>query len=140
MIPKFDEALINARVEKIRPVVRFQQARCKNLKKGTDVLCWVEFNKMNPMNPAWSFLQQPKIIGLAERLTPLGHIVTYHNCSPDLFRPTLAEVLMQVPEVFVDKAIAFEVVEESISHRNQIPRVGSSDLTWAVTILYKEEK
>jgi hypothetical protein len=46
------------------------------------------------------------------RLTPLREITTFHTWAYyGFFKPTIAEVLAQIPEDLVDQVVAFEILD-----------------------------
>ncbi len=134
-IPKSDITILNAKVGKIKPLIRFKQSRCKGMKNGTDKLFFIEPPDLIDTSYKWVFLENPKLESPAIDLVQVAHLITYHSCWPDLFRPTIGEVLMQIPDNVIEEknAVAFEIVEDCLSDKNFIPE---KKITWAVTVLY----
>lgn len=58
-----------------------------------------------------AFSWDPKLVRKAEGLTPIGLIRTLHTYGYyGMFKPSIAEVLAQIPESYLEKTVAFRVV------------------------------
>lgn len=96
-IPQLSEGEMYARAETVKPVVRFN-----------GVLHYIKDVDLFNISYIWS----PEKADVAPALVPLEKIVTYHSYGhPALFKPSIAEVLAQIPCVLVKKVCAFELVE-----------------------------
>ena len=81
------------------------------LKKGASKsLFWIK--EVNPRNVAFTW--GPEAAGLASGLKKVGEITTYHTWGYyGFFKPTIDEVLAQIPKELVGKVCAFETVPSS---------------------------
>ncbi len=77
------------------------------------------------------FTWEPKAVALVEGLVELRRIVTEHSCGfHGFFKPSIAEVIMSIPDDLVDKVVAFRTLTETaMAHPS-----GSYHL--ATTVLY----
>ncbi len=95
-IPTLPDGELNARAERIKPIVRFD-GELRYI-KSVDI-----------RNVAYTW--EPKSAKLAKDLTTLLDITTYHTYGyHGLFKPSIAEVLCQIPTDLVDKVFAFEII------------------------------
>jgi NTP pyrophosphatase (non-canonical NTP hydrolase) len=69
-------------------------------------LCYIK-----PVDPRGiAFTWDPKKDEKADKLKVLRSILTYHNYGhPSLFKPSIAEVLAQIPEDIVERVVAFQI-------------------------------
>lgn len=60
-----------------------------------------------------SFIYDPRPTEEATNLVPLADITTYHefNCR-QCFAPSIAEVIAQIPEEYLGRVAAFEIIEK----------------------------
>lgn len=127
-IPAISNALLGELVQKIKPVVQ----------KGDSLFYIVD---VDPRNIAFTW--EPTFRGLATGLTPVTTIYTLHEYgAPAFFKPSIAEVLAQIPAGYIDSVTAFETVP----NRDTIDSWSQSDrdaMNWgyhiASTTLYKPE-
>ncbi len=85
--------------ERIKPVVHFNGIG----------LCYIKLNK-NLLVP---FLRDYEATERADGLKTLCDITTFHTFGYHIyFNPTVAEVLAQIPEELVRRAVAFQVVSD----------------------------
>lgn len=133
-IPDISDERLESLVGKIKPVVRcsnFVYADIVEMNHEGDLLCYLE--DVDPKMD--NFVQNPKLGKVAEGLKHLADIKTYHKFGvPVVFSPTVAEVLAQIPEKYLDEVAAFETVSHGLSHENLI-----DDCHVTVTRLYKKE-
>lgn len=97
-IPDVSEDRIRELAEKIKPVVRIdgKQRYIKPVDLFRVAFTW---------EPKPAFFE-PK------NLTTLKDITTFHGWAYyGFFKPSIAEVLAQIPEELTDKVVAFEIVE-----------------------------
>ncbi|PWU22642.1 hypothetical protein C5B42_05380 [Candidatus Cerribacteria bacterium 'Amazon FNV 2010 28 9'] len=88
-----------------------------------------------------SFLWDPSLQEEAVGLIPVAEITTYHTFAFEgFFRPTIAEVLAQIPPKWVMDAIAFEIVEypRSLEDMQKHPEMMRRGYHVATTRLYKK--
>lgn len=75
----------------------------------------VDGNKMYIEQPCvytQAFLWEPKLSAIAEDMEPIADVKTYHTFGfYGFFKPTIAEVLIQIPECHEKETIAFEIVK-----------------------------
>ncbi len=96
-IPDVPQARIRELFERIKPVVQFGQ-------KG---LCYIKPVDLFGVAYTWN----PKPADRATGLKDLCDITTYHTFGyHGFFKPSIAEVLAQIPEEHLDKVVAFEIV------------------------------
>ena len=69
---------------------------------------------VKPVDPRRvSYIWDPTSDGSAKDLKPICDIETYHEFGYyGLFKPSIAEVLAQIPEDKLDQVVAFEIVEQ----------------------------
>ncbi len=96
-IPEVSKEEIRKRYKRIRPVVQTKNE--KRYMRKVDLF-------------ATSFLWNPKPVAKAKGLEQLQDIETYHSYgAPAFFKPTIAEVLAQIPDdLLKQNIVAFEVV------------------------------
>ncbi|MEK7609440.1 MAG: hypothetical protein AAB476_03105 [Patescibacteria group bacterium] len=96
-IPEVPEECIKELAERIKPVVQFAR-------KGK---CYIKPVDLFGVAYTWD----PKPMDKATRIKPICDIRTYHTYSyHGMFKPSIAEVLAQIPADHVDKVVAFEIV------------------------------
>lgn len=96
-IPKLSEEELQKRSQLIRPVIRFG---------GT--LYYIEDVHLSNVSYIWSPVKKERASGLVS----VAKVTTYHTYGYyGLFKPSIAEVLAQIPEEMVGKVCAFEIVE-----------------------------
>ena len=105
---------------KIKPVVRYAtvsyggKSTCERHSEGD--LYYIE--DVNPRNVAFTWDPKPKdeAIGLKE----LSQIKTFHTYGyQGFFKPSIAEVLAQIPDSLLERTVAFETVSESVEFEGQ---------------------
>ena len=114
-IPEISNKRLKELCKRIKPVERFAD--------GPDGLFrslggWLYYIRdVNPRNVAFTWDPKPteRAIGLKE----LCCIDTYHTfAAPVCFKPTIAEVIAQIPEKLIDKVVAFETLSQDLSSAN----------------------
>lgn len=97
-IPKVSVEVITELAKRIKPVVLFE-------KKGICYIKPVDLFKV-------AFLWDTKPAKKATGLRALCEIITYHEFGyHGFFKPSIAEVLAQIPKEHLDKVTAFEIVD-----------------------------
>lgn len=98
-IPKVPEERIRALAERIKPVVRRPRSRDLHYIVPVDLF-----------HVAYTW--DPKLAEKATDLKAVCDITTYHTYGyHGFFKPSIAEVLAQIPEEYLDRVVAFEIVE-----------------------------
>jgi hypothetical protein len=107
-VPKFDRELIDRYVPLIKPLVRPQGQSSKDwIQNGGDL-----FMIMSNHDPyRQSFSWNPTRLEAAEGLREVARITTYHGHGYyGLFKPSVAEVISQIPSDILDTVDAFMVL------------------------------
>ena len=124
-IPEISDEKLNSLIEKIVPVV-----------KENDKFYQIEIPNLRNIAYTW----EPKIIKECDNLKEIKRIKTHHYCGYyGMFKPSIAEVLSQIPEDLIDKVNAFEIINDVNSGTDteiKIFREGNGHL--AITILYEK--
>lgn len=148
-IPEVPQKVIGELAKRIRPVIRFARVRQKirngkivevldpNGKLQRDDRGSLYFIKpVNPFNIAFPW--DPKPDTRAPRLQELCKITTYHTWAYyGCFKPTIAEVLAQIPAEHLDKTIAFSTQgPETAADLNRHIEITNEGYHVAETTLY----
>jgi len=98
-VPKITDERLAELLARIRPVHRFDGE-----------LCYIK-----PVDPRRiAFTWDPKKDMRADGLVALQYVMTCHDYGhPSLFKPSVAEVLAQIPEDIVDEVVAFETSRDA---------------------------
>ncbi len=103
-IPKILDERLQELCKRIKPVVRFVSW----FGKGKECLYYIK--PVDPRKIAYTW--DPKPRRKARRLKKLCDITTYHSYGYyGFFKPSIAEVIAQIPEEYLNKVVAFEIVE-----------------------------
>jgi hypothetical protein len=127
-IPKVSEARIRELAERIKPVVEFER-------KG---LRYIEPQDLYNVAYTW----EPKAAKKAVGLKPICDVTTYHTYGYYvLFKPSIAEVLAQIPAEHLDKVVAFQIIEgpETAEDLNREHEALNAGYHVAKTRLYAKE-
>lgn len=123
-IPELSKKRLEKLVKKIKPLVRFVvkfRTGEFELELGKDgkpkraygnPLYWAlfEIEPVDPMRTAYTW--DPKPTKMREDVACFDIIRTYHKYgAPFLFKPSIAEVLAQIPEDVIDKTVGFEILD-----------------------------
>jgi len=88
----------------------------------------------------WAFTWGPKSTRQADDIERLDDIITYHTYgAPSLFKPSVAEVLAQIPEEYLEKTVAFEVRAENLREWNHVEE-GGKYYHVTMTRLYQKKR
>lgn len=95
-IPEISDERLAELVERIKPTCRFN-----------DELRYIE-----PVDPRRvAYMWSPKPAETADDLNPVADIRTYHSYgAPNVFKPSIAEVLAQIPDEHLSNVVAFEIM------------------------------
>jgi hypothetical protein len=117
LIPEIDNKTLSRWYRDIKPVVRLE-----NFAPGTDIIKFIRGRTsklestmlfyLKEINPRKAVLTETlPSTTLAQNLRRLEEITTYHRFdNPRNFRPTMAEVVAQMPPTLIHQTIAFETV------------------------------
>lgn len=137
-IPEVPKERIKELAERIKPVVRFALGE-KGLFRSSEGHPY-HIEQVDPFRIA--YMWTPKPAGKATSLKPLCEITTYHTYAYyGFFKPTIAEVLAQIPAEHLDKVVAFEIVggPETADDLNREPEALNAGYHVATTRLYAKE-
>ncbi len=115
-IPQVSEERIKELAERIKPVVQF----------ACNGKCYIEPVDLFKTAYTWN----PKPADEAMGITPLCDIITYHTYGYyAMFKPSIAEVLAQIPAESLDKVVAFEIVgspktADDLNHKHEALEAG----------------
>ncbi len=108
-IPDVPEDRIRELGERIKPVMMFARRGQRLSRSGRGFLYYLEPVDLFGIAYTWD----PKPTTRATGLRTLTDITTYHSWGHySLFKPSIAEVLAVIPEQFLDKVVAFEIIEQ----------------------------
>jgi len=127
-IPKISDEELSRLSSRIKAVVNFPG-------KGK---CYIEPVGLRDTAFTWS----PKPAEKAKGLKPLRDIRTYHTWGYyGLFKPSIAEVIAQIPKELLDQVVAFEIIKhpETADDLNKEPKALNAGYHVATTRLYSKE-
>lgn len=127
-IPEVPKEHIQELAERIKPVVQFAR-------KGR---CYIKLVDLFKIAYTWD----PKSADKATGLKSLCDITTYHTYGYyGMFKPSIAEVLAQIPAEHLDKVVAFEIVRnpETADDLNRELEALNAGYHVATTRLYVQE-
>lgn len=96
-IPEISDALLSKLCARIKPVYHFRG----------------KLYFIKPVKPrGMSFIWHPKKTRRAVKIVPMSKITTYHTWAYyGFFKPSIAEVIAQIPSSIIDHVTAFEIVD-----------------------------
>ena len=107
-IPKVPEDRIRELAERIKPIVRFAEGEEGLFRSAQGFPYGIEDVDLFTIAYTWDPKPTERIV---VTLTPLRDVTTYHSYgSYAFFKPSVAEVLAQIPEDLVDQVTHFEIV------------------------------
>ena len=127
-VPKMPRRSIRKLAERIKPVVTFKD-------EGS---CYIKPVDLFSESYSWD----PEPAGKATGLKPLCDITTYHPYGYyGSFKPSIAQVILQIPKEHRDKVIAFEIVKypETADDLDPESEIFNSGFHVATTRLYVQE-
>ncbi len=106
-IPEISDQKLQELCERIKPVIRFARGP-KGLFRSREGYAYY----IDPVDPrSIAFTWDPKPTKRATWLQSLCDITTYHTYNYyGLFKPSIAQVIAQIPEEHIDKVVAFEII------------------------------
>ncbi len=128
-IPEVTEDRIKELAERIKPVVQFDGGKY-----------YIELVLVDLFRTAYTW--DPKPANKATGLKLLCDITTYHTYGYHaMFKPSIAEVLAQIPDDYLDKVVAFEIVRspETADDLNREPEALKVGYHVATTRLYARD-
>ena len=122
-IPEISDEELRQRADRIKPLVR---------KDG------ILFFITEPNLRGSAFIRSPELAGRAPEMCEVARITTYHTYGyPGLFKPSVAEVLAQIPGDILANVSAFEVAGPAdVDDLNREPEALRAGFHVAETILY----
>jgi len=127
-IPKISDKELNELALRIKPVVEVYS-------KGK---CYIGSVGLRDSAFMWS----PKPAKKSRGLKPIRDIRTYHTWSYyGFFKPSIAEVIAQIPKELLDRVVAFEIVKwpETADDLNKELKALNAGYHVATTRLYTKE-
>ena len=102
-IPKISKDRVLELYSRIKPVVRFYRGELSEDGRGK----LYHIKKVNPFNIAFTW--DPKPLKIARGLEKIIDIETLHTWGYyGIFKPSIEEVLAQIPREYIDRVSAFE--------------------------------
>ena len=136
-IPEMPEDDIRRLAETIKPIVRFAEGKEGLFRSEQGFPYRIE--PVDLFKTAYTYDPKPTTRFEGE-LVPLRDITTYHSYGYyGCFKPSVAEVLAQIPDDIVDQVVAFEIVwspETAADLRGEAVNAGYHEAT---TRLYTEK-
>ena len=127
-VPEMSEQRLLELVERIKPVMTFKDEGC----------CYIK--PVDPLSEAYMWDAEPA--GRAVGLKALCDITTYHPYGYyGSFKPSVAQVILQIPPEHQDKVVAFEIVKhpETADDLDPESEIFNSGYLVATTRLYVRE-
>lgn len=99
--------------KRIRPVAsKDENGRLSIYNEPKPLKYWLDGGKI--YNQSYTFIANNEVYAKTSSLKPIAKITTYHRCGYPLFiKPSVYEVLYQIPEELRDKVVAFELYASS---------------------------
>lgn len=94
---------------RIKPVIRYVAGDNKLQRDSGGDPYWLEPCDITKVSYTWN----PKPMNRTPKLTPICDVRTYHGYGYyGMFKPSIGEVLAQIPAEHIDRVDAFEIVEQ----------------------------
>jgi hypothetical protein len=140
-IPEISDEQLEDLYLRIKPVVRFDTSvndgKIEPLKIYAEGMPFY-IKDVDPRTVAFTW--DPKPVNPAKDIERLDDIVTYHSFgAPVFFKPSIAEVLTQIPRKYLEKTVAFEVRTKDLGNWNVVTKDGNSYHV-VMTRLYQKRK
>ena len=99
--------------KRIRPVAsKDEEGRLSIYNTPKPLKYWMDGGKI--YNQSYTFINNHEVYGKTSNLKQIAKITTYHRCGYPLFiKPSVYEVLYQIPEELRDQVVAFELYASS---------------------------
>jgi hypothetical protein len=112
LIPEISDTKLKKLAKRIRPVVRFAEGAEGKFPDPRGVAYYIKPVHLRNAAVTWG----PKPSRKAGELRLVDTIHTYHEYgAPSLFKPSVAEVLAQIPEKHLKNIVAFEIGDADLS-------------------------
>lgn len=137
-IPEVPKERIRDLAERIKPVMRFALGEKGLFRSPEGYLYHIKPVDLFGITFTWLPESDEKAVGLK----PLCVITTYHTYAYyGFFKPTIAEVLAQIPAEHLDKVVAFEIIgsPETVDDLNREAEALNVGYHVAITQLYVRE-
>lgn len=124
-VPVITDENLAELAERIKPVV----------KKGS-ALRYIEDVGLRTVAFTWS----PTLTKKAKGLEPICDITTYHSYgAPNMFKPSIAEVISQIPEKHLTDVVAFQITSspDTVDDLNREIQALNAGYHVATTTLYR---
>jgi hypothetical protein len=109
-IPKLPKKRVQELAKRIRPVMRFTHSKKARRLTLDEKGAYYYLKPVDLFGTAFTWPGVPKADVRAPRLQKLQTVTTYHPWAYyGFFKPTIAEVIAQIPEDILDQVIAFEL-------------------------------
>jgi len=111
-IPKLTDRRIEQMLSQMQPVIGFVELGSGEMERNSGGQLY-HIEEVNPRNIAYTW--SPKVTTRAEGLELLRDITTYHTWAYyGFFKPTIGEVLAQIPEDCIDQVVAFQTLSDDV--------------------------
>ncbi len=137
-IPEVSKERIVELGERIKPVVRFTRSWRGLSRSAEGHLRYIKSHDLFNIAYTWA----PKAAKATRGLKKLCDITTNHGFGyQGLFKPSIAEVLAQIPAEYLDKVVAFEIIKhpETVDDLNREHEALNAGYHVATTRLYVRE-
>lgn len=137
-IPKVPKRRIQKLAERIKPVVRFAKGEEGLFRSPKGFPYHIKQVDLFDVSYTWNVEPTNRVVDLK----PLCEIRTYHGYGHySLFKPSIAEVLAQIPAEHLDRVVAFEIVvaPETADDLNREGEACDAGYHVATTRLYTRE-
>jgi len=112
-IPEIAKERLEELVREIKPIVRFAKvttSRGSKMEKNDDGDLYF-IKDIDPKNVAFTWKPKPTRTAKEVNPNPYKSIVTMHTYgAPTLFKPSIAEILAQIPDEDIGRCVAFETL------------------------------
>ncbi|MBS3134181.1 hypothetical protein J4214_03035 [Candidatus Woesearchaeota archaeon] len=134
-IPTITNKNLEELMKKIKPVIRVSRvtnSKGSRLEEDPDGDLYY-IKPVEPRKVAFNWDPKPTRLAKSVNPNPYKKIITIHDYgAPSLFKPSIAEVLAQIPEKDIKKCVAFET--------NLLGFTDSSSYHTAQTRLYEKKR
>lgn len=108
-IPEISDEKLLELSQRIKPVIRFSRGLKGLFLSPEGIPYYIKPVDLREMAFTWDATPSKKAKGLQEIVAIRTlHSYGYHG----LFKPSIAEVIAQIPEEFLDRVVAFEIVDQ----------------------------
>ena len=135
-IPEITDQRLEELASQIKPVVRFKGKKGR-VPKYNGVLFYIADVDLRGTAFTW----EPKATKIADDLNIYAMIRTFHSYgAPSFFKPSIAEVLAQIPQEDIGRVVAFETLTSKIDSTSlDIKNCLPDGYHWTTTRLYEKK-